>query len=142
MQTFLPYSDFTASAQTLDRQRLGKQRVEALQILNVLTGATVSKGWRNHPAVLMWQGHEGALVRYTLAICAVWTGKGYKDTVAGKVQALEALYLSDQEDTDPSWLGREDIHLSHRSNLSRKLPVHYGALWPEVPADLPYVWPV
>ena len=29
MQTFLPYEDFRASARVLDRQRLGKQRVEA-----------------------------------------------------------------------------------------------------------------
>jgi hypothetical protein len=36
MQTFLPYEDFTLSAQVLDYRRLGKQRVEALQIYNVL----------------------------------------------------------------------------------------------------------
>lgn len=28
MQTFLPYQNFVASARVLDRQRLGKQRVE------------------------------------------------------------------------------------------------------------------
>ena len=33
MQTFLPYPDFARSAAVLDRQRLGKQRVEVLQIL-------------------------------------------------------------------------------------------------------------
>ena len=42
MQTFLPYPDFTQSAKTLDYRRLGKQRVEAWQILNALRG--VSKG--------------------------------------------------------------------------------------------------
>ena len=31
MQTFLPYSNFKKSAKCLDRQRLGKQRVEALK---------------------------------------------------------------------------------------------------------------
>jgi hypothetical protein len=29
-----------------------------------------------------------------------------------------------------------------RSNLLRKLPEHYGILFPDVPNDLPYVWPV
>jgi len=29
MQTFLPYPDFARSAAVLDRQRLGKQRLEA-----------------------------------------------------------------------------------------------------------------
>ena len=36
MQTFLPFPDFVASARSLDRLRLGKQRVETLQILNAL----------------------------------------------------------------------------------------------------------
>ena len=36
MQTFLPYPDFAASAAALDDRRLGKQRVEALQVLRAL----------------------------------------------------------------------------------------------------------
>ena len=44
MQTFLPYEDFEASAEALDYRRLGKQRVEARQILKALeTGG----GWSN-----------------------------------------------------------------------------------------------
>lgn len=50
MQTFLPYPSFAESARVLDRQRLGKQRVEVLQLLRALTGQT--KGWANHPAAL------------------------------------------------------------------------------------------
>ena len=34
MQTFLPYSNFYKSAKVLDQKRLGKQRVEVLQLLN------------------------------------------------------------------------------------------------------------
>jgi hypothetical protein len=40
VQTFLPYPDFAASAASaaaLDSKRLGKQRVEALQVLRALT---------------------------------------------------------------------------------------------------------
>lgn len=37
MQTFLPYPDFAESASVLDRQRLGKQRVETLQVMKALT---------------------------------------------------------------------------------------------------------
>lgn len=33
MTTFLPYADFTETAKVLDRARLGKQRVETLQIV-------------------------------------------------------------------------------------------------------------
>jgi len=33
MQTFVPYANFSESAKVLDRQRLGKQRVETLQVM-------------------------------------------------------------------------------------------------------------
>lgn len=38
MQTFLPYPNFKASARVLDTKRLGKQRVENLQIMSALLG--------------------------------------------------------------------------------------------------------
>lgn len=43
MQTFLPYPDFSASARVLDDKRLGKQRVECLQILKALQPAEPCK---------------------------------------------------------------------------------------------------
>jgi hypothetical protein len=36
VQTFLPYPDFERTAEVLDDRRLGKQRVEVLQILNAI----------------------------------------------------------------------------------------------------------
>ena len=62
MQTFLPYPDFAKSAACLDNKRLNKQIVECKQILMALSGE--SKGWRNHPAVLMWKGCECCLAGY------------------------------------------------------------------------------
>ena len=61
MQTFLPHESFKKSFKLLDYRRLGKQRVEAHQILNVLLDRTQTKGWRNHPIVRMWEGYEDAL---------------------------------------------------------------------------------
>ena len=49
MQSFLPIADFTETARILDPRRLGKQRVEALQILRGLI--VPGYGWRHHPAV-------------------------------------------------------------------------------------------
>lgn len=140
MQTFLPYGrDFSATARALDRQRLGKQRVETLQILNTLAG--VSDGWRNHPAVRMWRGHEYRLATYGLVICATWVARGYKDTCTDKILAHIAAH-PEWDRSLPAWIDDEDFALSHRSNLVRKLPEHYGALFPGVPNDLPYIWPV
>lgn len=137
MQTFLPYPDFRESARVLDDQRLGKQRVEVIQILNALDG--VGKPWSQHPAVRMWRGHERALIDYGLQICFEWIGRGFNDTVSIKLDDLRR--SNKLEPIPPRWLGREDFHASHRSNLLRKRPSHYSQFgWTE-PTDLPYVWP-
>jgi hypothetical protein len=143
MQTFVPYgSDFLANAQCLDNKRLGKQRVECLQILNALIDPD-AKGWRNHPATRMWSGHIPALVLYGLTICKEWTHRGYKDTCAEKMvqRAMEAgveLFFPKL----PDWLWDYEVMESHKSNLVRKLPDHYGPMWPGLRDDLPYKWPV
>src|SRR3954463_12335676 len=80
MQSFLPWAGFAETAEVLDPRRLGKQRVEALQVLRGLT--VPGYGWRHHPAVRMWIGYEEALVRYGLDVCAVWVAEGRADTCA------------------------------------------------------------
>lgn len=141
VQTFLPFSSFTKCAQVLDRSRLGKQRVEVVQILRALLGET--KGWANHPAVLMWAGYEGALVLYGLRICDEWSGRGYRDTQRARLVEIATTHGISREDPPrPPWLGDADIHRGYRSNLLRKDPEHYGPLFePDLPHDLPYVWP-
>lgn len=140
MQTFLPYAGFAAAAATLDRLRLGKQRVECMQLLNaiVVPGA----GWSNHPAARMWRGHERSLLEYAYAVCDEWTSRGYRDTVHGKLGLFAAANWTSLGSSAPPWLGDPAFHASHRSNLLRKDPVHYGTYgWTE-PHDLPYVWPL
>jgi hypothetical protein len=85
LQTFLPYPDFAASAVVLDRRRLGKQRVEALQILRALTRERY--GWKHHPAVRMWAGYEEALACYAMEICAEWVRRGHADSCAASIGA-------------------------------------------------------
>ncbi len=150
MQTFLPHPDFEASARTLDQRRLGKQRVEALQLLNALT--VPGHGWRNHPAALMWRGYEEALVRYGIDMCDVWCELGFQDTCAGKLAdaAQERLGLRrvrTQPELEaagelPPWLGNEDLHRSHRASLLRKDPEHYEPRFDDHPDDADYVWPL
>lgn len=137
MQTFIPYTNHHQSAACLDRQRLGKQRVECLQILNALAG---DSGWKHHPAVAMWQGYERALGAYGIVICAEWIKRGYKDTCRDKIiRIAETFPYSSSE--NPEWWGRQELHLSHRSNLLRKFPEHYRSFFPDDPDDLPYIWP-
>src|SRR3954453_16758465 len=149
MQTFVPVADFADSARLLDTPRLGKQRVETLQILRALE--LPDYGWATHPAVLMWRGRTPALVAYGLAMVRAWRERGFADTthaqiaefapdVAGCAQAELAT-----PGLLPSWVGDEALHRSHRSNLLAKDPEFYRPRFTELfgpePDDLPYVWP-
>jgi len=149
MQTFLPVADFADSARLLDSPRLGKQRVETLQILRAIE--LPDYGWANHPAVLMWRGRTPALVAYGLAMARVWQERGFADTTARQIGEF-APEVVDRSQDDlaaagllPSWLGDEELHRSHRSNLIAKDPAFYRERFAErfgaEPDDLPYVWP-
>jgi hypothetical protein len=149
MQTFLPCPDFADSARVLDKRRLGKQRVEVIQVLRALT--VHGYGWRHHPAAAMWAGYEEALVRYGLVVCDVWCESGSADTCAAtlvtdlaqatgqrRVRSQQALAAAGEL---PPWLGDPAFHRSHQSVLVHKDPGHYRRFFPDVPDDLPYVWP-
>jgi len=146
VQTFLPSPDFDESARVLDRQRLGNQRSEAAVLLKTLTGLYAlegRKGWPNHPATKMWDGYELALCEYSMAICREWRKRGYKDKGLPWCMAVyEKLIAGGALPLLPWWLGDLDFHVSHQSNLLRKVPDHYRQFWPDVPDDLPYIWPV
>ncbi len=149
MQTFLPYKSFEKSMQVLDYRRLGKQRVETGQILEILTGKAFlpknvlldsdgnwtpnKKGWSNHPAVKMWCGYEEYLKYYLSANINEWIIRGYRNTIA-----LPQFNLS--ENSVPLFLGCESFHESHRSNLLRKNREHYLVYW-NCKDNLEYVWP-
>jgi hypothetical protein len=129
MQTFLPYADFARCAAVLDQRRLGKQRVEVLQIMRAIT--VPGYGWRHHPTAKMWKSYEEALAAYGVAICREWCGRGYTDTCDAKIRAeLATLGITDvREQVDlelagalPSWLGDEAFHRNHRSSLLNKDP--------------------
>ncbi|WP_433169236.1 MSMEG_6728 family protein [Kribbella sp. CA-247076] len=148
MQSFLPVPGFGETARILDPRRLGKQRVEALQILRGLV--VPGYGWRHHPAVKMWAGYEEALVRYGVDVCAAWTASGRPDTCEASLvtELATACGISRPRTQDelardgelPPWLGEPSFHRSHRSALLRKDPAYYAQYFDE-PPDLPYVWP-
>lgn len=140
MQTFLPYVSFARCAAVLDNKRLGKQRVETLQIMNALTRGV---GWVNHPATKMWAGHERALLSYQVAICDEWSHtRGFKDTCLDKTQEVWKIDRLGEDSGMPEWLGDRRVHLTHRANLLRKDPEHYGQFgWAVKPRE-GYYWPV
>lgn len=145
MQTFLPVPDFAETARILDYKRLGKQRVEAYQILEALGG--VETRWKYHPAVNMWRGSEFRLIDYGLAICREWIGRGYEDNMLNRLLDFEQdaltnrIFIPGRNDHAPWWIGADIFHRTHRSNLLHKDPEHYRKFWPDEPDNLDYLWP-
>jgi hypothetical protein len=148
MQTFLPVPSFKGSARCLDNKRLGKQRVECKQILLCL-GVPVGehqpgkRGWQHHPAVLMWAGHETALLVYGIVVCREWTSRGFKDRLHDEfVTVYNRLRPAVTVNRYPPWFGTPNLHASHRSSLLRKDSRHYSRFGWDDPPHLPYFWPV
>ena len=130
MQTFLPHSNFQQTAEMLDWRRLGKQRVEGMQIINTILNPK-QKGWQKHPIVIMWTPYVQALMLYTNTIINEWIKRGYNNTM--KLSEINSM-------TMPHWLGNTKFHASHRANLLRKDYEHYSQFgWEENPEN-PYVW--
>ena len=141
MQTFLPHISFQKSAQCLDYKRLGKQRVEAKQILNALDPEYDKKGWKTHPATMMWKGYEECLKYYTNCMITEWKKRGYNNT-------MEYYAVNTDDIKYPPWLGIPEFHKSHRMNLLRKDYDYYadhfqkesGSTAFEI-ESYPYWWP-
>ena len=135
MQTFYPYTEPLLTAHALDNKRLGKQRVEGKQILDLLEGRR-QNNWRNHPAVRMWEGHANYLKFYVNIMILEWIRRG-------KVNNMPLYAIPGGQVTQPEWTTDLRMLYSHRANLIQKDVDHYGPMWPEIDdSRTPYWWPV
>jgi hypothetical protein len=134
MQTFLPYSSFSETARCLDNKRLGKQRVEAFTIIEILEGRTKTKAWLHHPCLLMWRGYENNLKYYYNDILREWINRGFNNHM---------LFFNVKIGwRNPEWLYDEKIYSSHRAALLTKNYGWYKQFgWKEEP-KIDYYWPV
>jgi hypothetical protein len=133
MQTFLPYPSFVQSASCLDMRRLGKQRLECLQIINGLRGVTA--GWVNHPATKMWTHYDNALCIYMREVIWEWKRRGYVNNMEVPDQRKDGTTAM------PPWFGGDEFHDMHKALLLRKEPEFYKQYdWTVDPA-LPLIYP-
>ncbi len=142
MQTFITSFNQAETAKNLDNKRLGKQRVEAIQIANCLL--IKENKWKNHPAVKMWKGYEDYLVNiYLSSIMKEWINRGFNNLKCSPhALRLMSLLFNNHKILTPFWLNEKFI-LSHKSNLIRKNPDYYKPIFGyDIPDNLPYIWPV
>jgi predicted DNA-binding transcriptional regulator AlpA len=140
MQTFMTHNNYVETAQSLDDKRLGKQRVEAYQILKALRGDYDNTGaWVNHPATVMWRGNEYELALYGLTISVEWYERGFEDSMQDKFTEFMIEHKSKNTESYPWWVTNDLLLTTHQSNLMRKDSSYYAF---DVPANIPYVWPL
>ncbi len=133
---FLISSDFTETASVLDDRRLGKQRVEGMQIINSLESKG-EKGWYNHPATRSWLGYTNCLKRYVNTIIEEWVQRGYENK-------MEYYDIDEDNHDEPPWFGCEKVYYSHQARLLQKDPVFYKDKFPSLPEEYSnygYIWP-
>jgi hypothetical protein len=154
VQTFLPYESFGDSATVLDSKRLGKQRIETLQIMMALTGnGGLRGGWTKHPAARMWHGHLAWLMAYQVAICHEWIDeRGFRDTCLEKTRTMlkhdpeayaqwELIEGGQGELVPLPWfVGHPVTHFSHRASLVTKAPGIYMPLFGPLLGGVEYFW--
>lgn len=144
MQTFITDFSFFETARTLDNKRLGKQRVEAMQILRILLGEAKRNrygnvAWANHPAVKMWRGNECDLALYGCAMCRIWSERGFTDNLYSYFHA-HWVQLGERSNR-PEWLDEKFIN-AHRAALLVKDPKWYAQFNWNIEPKIDYIWPV
>ena len=146
MQTFIVSRRPDDIASILDTKRLGKQRVEAIQIVRKLLdlpnmSGKESKAWNNHPAVRMWKGYEPYLVKvYLFNMIDEWANRGKNGRLCRKHFLHLIRKVRHKKIVEPHWF-KEDVFNSHKSNLLRKDSEYYSKFFSDVSNDLEYIWP-
>lgn len=161
---FIIVPDIYQTAKLLDNKRLGKQRVEAKQIIDILedydrTGQFNKKAWSNHPAVKSWIGFTNQLKVYFNIIVREWINRGFNNTMQlyqidenlfniipcnfdGKKATYDTTKFNKY--SFPYWVSFPPFYMSHQAALCRKDPKHYKVLikpelYPFI--DNGYLWP-
>ena len=162
VNTFIIYSDIYQTMKALDYRRLGKQRVEAKQIIDLLeyydeNDEFPEKGWKNHPAVLSWIGYTNALKAYFNICLLEWVNRGYNNTMES-YDVKESKYIARECEFDgktcifekktkysyPKFVSFPPYLFSHQAALYRKDPKFYDFFDMdelEEYINIGYLWP-
>lgn len=151
MQTFLLHTDHHITAKLLDYKRLGKQRLECTQLMDVLLrkanllqdGKT---GWNNHVAVEYWytaiKNCLPYLILYTDIMIEEWINRGYKNTIdTTKYKEIISKNANLFRFDESIWRTYEnDVIVSHRARVLQKDFDYYSKIFKENNISIPENW--
>lgn len=142
---FLPFPNIYLSIKCLDNKRLGKQRVECKQIIDLLeeydrNNTLPNKGWSSHPAFLSWIGYTNQLKVYFNICVREWISRGFDNNmqlynidespfniVECYFDGVRVYYDNSKFNTYsfPYWVSYPPFYKSQQAALLRKDPKHY-----------------
>lgn len=101
-------------------------------------------GWTDHSCTVMWRNNVQALMLYTDCAIREWVRRGYQNTMPLMLASdtdPASIYPGASSTAMPLWLGRPELHASHRRRLLQKDYEWYSQFgWTEKPEG-DYLWP-
>ena len=130
MQVFHPYKSALKSIQCLDNSRMGKQRLECIQILlannNIDTEWEVPKSVPPHKNVVLWKNYSGYLFYYLGILLNEWEDRGMKNFVCrGMYEKLRNIYGLQENTKRPRFIDNKFIQTQRLSLLNKKMEHYY-----------------
>jgi len=101
--------------------------------MKILSGASGSGAWRNHPAVLMWKNAEHSLMNYIDSMVNEANLRGIRtEKNVSNLQTLKYSFSHNWGNLKPVWSKPEHVDrvtTTHMANLYRKDPEIYAEFY-------------
>jgi len=144
MLVILPYANVTDSLRILCNDDLIDQIRQCEIILQILAEPNTDES--KLLVHKMWRGYESAVLWHTIQACQEfdlrapqWQRRTLAVTRRSWLRAQKAGWRLPP--LMPRWFGYRLVHMSHQSHLIRHRPDTYARHWPDVPLDMPLLWP-
>ena len=160
VNTFITSPSLEKCAKNLDNLRLGKQRVECIQLISFIEN-TNNKGFKNHPVLIMWKEHVTALKVYCNFMIREFIARGFENTIPiyeldeTKIVFYDNIFneetglteiIKPQIEKDsivfPIWFNWNPLILTHQASLLKKNNNYYSKIFEHNPKffKLGYLW--
>lgn len=145
MVTLMPHIKSLTSARSFSDIDLRTEVAHAEAVLRLIEKRPAPSEEIPWLTYSMWYGYEYPLCLHGLTLANVLVGERHiaAEEVPGAYMAKVGLAIEQtgaNDRTVPPWVGDENVHRSHRSQLIMRSPL-YAITWPSTPPRMPILWP-